>query len=591
MGIAHKRMFLAAFAVSLAFVLSAGVVLAYSATFYQNNIPAGTPWGVAVNGTRYTSTGSSTTVPDLSGTASYTYDATVPGGEGTRYSCNTGCSGSVSQALSTYRKPVTVSNSGPTLTDYQVQVTLDTASLISAGKMSIDCGDIRLADSDGSTQLSYWLESGCNSASTKIWVRVPSVPAGSKTIYVYYGSPGATYNNTLGGNSTFVFFDDFSGASLDTSKWAKYTDGNSDIILDAGRARLRVYKCSNARITSSFPASSNNSVGFDWWEQTDNWCEEPRTVQVLVGGIAQAMPSFGGCRYYSGNGHIDAVINVANPSTENVIPRIDQSWACGNSDHGNTYMWVDNVRVRKYSSPEPTTSAGAEESSTSKTASYSTQYRLTLSSNPSAGGTTSPASGNWFNPGQIVQITATPATNYTFVSWTGTGAISDSGFSNVTTVTMNSPITETANFVSTTKSLQVYPGWNLVSFPHADLTVFNNNCNPSDLVFYTWSSANKWQAVGPANVQAGKGYWMYNTQPSCQISYAGTVNISSSSISPAAGWNTIGGNGWLLSSVKGSCNVLNEVYWDAGTQSFVTATKLDTGRGYWIQVSSGCKFV
>jgi len=94
-----------------------------------------------------------------------------------------------------YRKPITINNTQNTntLTDYQVLVTLDTASLISAGKMRSDCGDIRFTDSDGVTNLNYWLESGCNTTSTKIWVKVPLIPANStKTIYVYYGNPSAT---------------------------------------------------------------------------------------------------------------------------------------------------------------------------------------------------------------------------------------------------------------------------------------------------------------------------------------------------------------------------------------------------------------
>ena len=107
-----------------------------------------------------------------------------------------------------YRKPITIDNSrnANTLTDYQVLVTLDTRSLISQGKMRSDCGDIRFTDSDGSTLLSYWIESGCNSANTKIWVKVPNIPASStKTIYVYYGNPSAT--SLSNGINTFLAFD------------------------------------------------------------------------------------------------------------------------------------------------------------------------------------------------------------------------------------------------------------------------------------------------------------------------------------------------------------------------------------------------
>ncbi len=93
-----------------------------------------------------------------------------------------------------YRRPISVQErSGNTLWDYQVLVTLDTASLISEGKMRPDCGDIRFTDSDGKTLLDYWIESGCNSANTRIWVKVPYLTAGLKrTIYIYYGNSTAT---------------------------------------------------------------------------------------------------------------------------------------------------------------------------------------------------------------------------------------------------------------------------------------------------------------------------------------------------------------------------------------------------------------
>ncbi|MEM7826879.1 MAG: DUF2341 domain-containing protein [Candidatus Aenigmatarchaeota archaeon] len=90
-----------------------------------------------------------------------------------------------------YRMQVTVSNPGSALTDYQINITLDTASLIYAGKMRSDCGDIRFADSDGTTLIDHWLEYGCNYPSTGIWVEIPEIPYGNKTIYVYYGNPNA----------------------------------------------------------------------------------------------------------------------------------------------------------------------------------------------------------------------------------------------------------------------------------------------------------------------------------------------------------------------------------------------------------------
>jgi hypothetical protein len=66
----------------------------YSATFSETGLPTSTTWGVTVGGKRYTSTISSVKVSGLTGKVSYIYDSTITVGK-TRYTCTTGCSGSV----------------------------------------------------------------------------------------------------------------------------------------------------------------------------------------------------------------------------------------------------------------------------------------------------------------------------------------------------------------------------------------------------------------------------------------------------------------------------------------------------------------
>lgn len=116
-----------------------------------------------------------------------------------------------------YRKPINITNSGSALTNYQVNVILDTNSLILGRKMLPNCEDIRFTDSDGTSLLYYWIESGCNSTSTKLWVKVPNVPSALKTIYMYYGNFSAS--SASDGDATFDFFDDFPGTTLNTTKW------------------------------------------------------------------------------------------------------------------------------------------------------------------------------------------------------------------------------------------------------------------------------------------------------------------------------------------------------------------------------------
>ena len=62
-----------------------------------------------------------------------------------------------------YRRGISVGNSEAVeLTNEDVLIELDTASLISAGKMQNDCDDLRATDSDTTTAINYWIEGGCN---------------------------------------------------------------------------------------------------------------------------------------------------------------------------------------------------------------------------------------------------------------------------------------------------------------------------------------------------------------------------------------------------------------------------------------------
>ena len=77
---------------------------------------------------------------------------------------------------------------------------------------------------------------------------------------------------------------------------------------------------------------------------------------------------------------------------------------------------------------------------------YQRQFQLLMAASPTNGGTASPSS-SWKNPGSKVAINANPKSGYVFSGWTGTGTLSYSGALKSYTITMNSPITETANFV------------------------------------------------------------------------------------------------------------------------------------------------
>jgi len=78
------------------------------------------------------------------------------------------------------------------------------------------------------------------------------------------------------------------------------------------------------------------------------------------------------------------------------------------------------------------------------TATFQTQYQLTITPSPAAGGTVTPVSGQFYNTGTAVNIVASPHSPYFFASWTGAVASASSAS---TTVTMSAPQTVVANFV------------------------------------------------------------------------------------------------------------------------------------------------
>ncbi|OGC79606.1 hypothetical protein A3K01_03050 [candidate division WWE3 bacterium RIFOXYD1_FULL_43_17] len=114
---------------------------------------------------------------------------------------------------STKKKAVTVTNPNASiLTNFQVSVTVDYDS-----DMNSDFSDIRFTDSAG-TELDHWLESKTNNSIAKYWVEVPTLAASTTTsIFLFYGNSGAS--SASNGDNTFAFFDDFSGAAVDTNKW------------------------------------------------------------------------------------------------------------------------------------------------------------------------------------------------------------------------------------------------------------------------------------------------------------------------------------------------------------------------------------
>ena len=127
------------------------------------------------------------------------------------------------------KKPIKITNAATDLIDYQIKVILSDIPQNTHFWANVKDNGEDIKFFDNTTILNYWIESFNKGAkSAIIWVKIPSVPTGVKTIYLYYGKPdGISESN---GNNTFEFFDDFKNALLDTNKWlTNMADGGTSL--------------------------------------------------------------------------------------------------------------------------------------------------------------------------------------------------------------------------------------------------------------------------------------------------------------------------------------------------------------------------
>jgi hypothetical protein len=149
------------------------------------------------------------------------------------------------------------------------------------------------------------------------------------------------------------------------------------------------------------------------------------TVQTSLSGLSFAVDgtnytSTQGLSWMPGSSH---TISAASP--QNGGTGIQYAWSA----------WNDGGAISHVIAPL---------TSSTYVVNFTTNYSLTMNAGP--GGSVSPAN-LWTNIGSSVNISATPNAGFTFTNWSGSGAGSYSGNSSVASVTMNEPVTETANFL------------------------------------------------------------------------------------------------------------------------------------------------
>ncbi len=286
-----------------------------------------------------------------------------------------------------YRRAIQISNdNGEDLEDFQVAITLDTASLITDGKMQNDCSDLRTTDNNGNL-IPHWIEEnnpGCNDAATKVWTKVPTVYDGTDatTVYIYYGNANAS--SVENGDNVFEFFDDFEDG-VNTAIW------NTDSDYEVVDGELKIWGSDNTALYSKESFSGDIKVVSRVMKESDGdldsgfWLSyNGGSVGALVvlddinngnhNGISMgtwatmattfsnnptdsSWHSLSAWRY-GGNMYAnfsDETINTTNNYTTNPIGIFSDS------DSSARKMRVDHIAVCKAVSSEPTTSLDSEE--------------------------------------------------------------------------------------------------------------------------------------------------------------------------------------------------------------------------------------
>ncbi|HWA51560.1 MAG TPA: DUF2341 domain-containing protein [Patescibacteria group bacterium] len=310
-----------------------------------------------------------------------------------------------------FRQRFPISNtSGATQTNFQTQITLDTSTLISAGKMLSTCNDLRITNATGK-QLPFWIEpTTCNTASTLIWINVDSIPTTGADVYLYYGNPSAS---PAGYTTNQVFITDMNqavaGWPLDdtttTQSYARAVNGATS----TGR---------NLVLNGTFDSSSSwNFNGTGWTisggmgvatnaQTTDLTYQNVPLVAGRSYQITYTISGYtsGSVRVLAGNGGFGTMRSANGTYTENIIAA-GALYVGFQIPVNGTTLNIDNVSVTEVNIP----------SSTATPTQLLTDGNMEASGTGAwtAGGsaTLSKQTGTSHGGTQILRITATGGTN------------------------------------------------------------------------------------------------------------------------------------------------------------------------------------
>ncbi len=508
-----------------------------------------------------------------------------------------------------YKKEIILATN-VTLVDFQVSLTVDTRSLVTAGKMNSDGSDIRFYDSDDITSLPYWIESGMNTTTTKIWVRVPSIAAPSSKIYMYYGLSSA--GAVTSGSMTFDFFDDFD--TLSDAIWAK-TNTSTTTPTQASGSRLTVPRGSVYSLSTVSSSSSDKMV-----EAKARWTNAIGSYSGLMSSNSQSTSGSNSnskalvyymrnspnnnyiVQYYGANGtttgynlgsgtlftavtNTDYIMGFVTTSANTVCYYRDYTLLRTLTGTWNYpfYVWlgyftgssagttdikdlsVDWVRVRKYAAVDPSVSIGAETKNIAQLG-FSTPAQTNIIQGRSSDIMTVQTQDK---DGGAVNVSVDTTINLSSSSAEG-------GFS----TSAGGPWTETLD-------VTILAGEDSVDFYYMDTEVGTPTVTAAESPDVGWTNAEQQERVNPAvntfevsassPQVAGQPFTLtikaIDEDGAVSPTYSDAVTITVNYITPAAGAGTLAVTS-ISSFANGIANVTNESFSDCGTIT-ITVTKTD----------------
>ncbi|MFO7793579.1 MAG: DUF2341 domain-containing protein [Candidatus Nanohaloarchaea archaeon] len=296
------------------------------------------------------------------------------------------------------RMPVYIEYNGrQNLEDYQVKVELDTQKLISDSNMNENCEDLRFISSKNDVEYDYWIEEGCNTGSTEVWVEIPEInSAENMKFYAYFDNSEASSNSSA--NETMFIYDlhgEGHEAALNERAEYNVTEEYVDFTPELDyRGSMMYNKTPRPGFVAEFRHYAGGGSGADATylsaystdsviagENSDNGdykyiLDEYTGNSILIGFDGSehkrsADPNFdiddstwrditvkfdGGDRHIieaSGDEYIDSTISSSKEDSGDYF-----GWGA-RTGGSNNYHRVKNLTVRKYVEPAPQTNVGS----------------------------------------------------------------------------------------------------------------------------------------------------------------------------------------------------------------------------------------